>query len=67
MLHAKFQIIYSQFWGRSFVKDFTIYGDGGHLGNVTLTIFTNFRSPFQGMFFMKFDYEWPSGFIEEDI
>ena len=65
MLHAKFQIIYSRFWGRSFVKVFTIYVDGGHPGHVTLTIYTNFRSPFQGMLYMKFDYEWPSGFIEE--
>ena len=38
MLHANFQIIYSQFWRRSFVKGFTIYGDGGHLGHVTMTI-----------------------------
>ena len=67
MLHAKFQIIYSQFWGRRFVKVFTIYGDGGHLGHVTMAIYTNFRSPFVGMCYMKFDYEWPSGFIEEDI
>ena len=63
MLHAKFQIIYFRFWGRSLVKVFTIYGDGGHLGHVTLTIYTNF----QGMLYMKFGYEWPSGFIEEDI
>ena len=45
MLHAKFQIIYSQFWGRSFVKDFTIYGDGGHLGHVTLTILNKLSIP----------------------
>ena len=67
MPHANFQIIYSQFWGRSFVKVLTIYGDGGHLGRVTLTIYANFRSPFQGMLYMKFDYELPSSFIEEDI
>ena len=67
MLHAKFQIIYSRFWGRILVKVYTIYGDGGLLGLVTLTIYTNFRSPFQGMLYMKFDYEWPGGFIEEDI
>ena len=53
MLHAKFQIIYSRFLGRSRVKIFTIYGDGGHLGHVTLTIYTNFRSPFQGMPLME--------------
>ena len=66
MLHDNFQIIYSQFWGRSFVKVFTIYGDGSHLDHMTLTILkTNFRSPFQGMLYIKFDYEWPSGFIED--
>ena len=42
MLHAKFEIMYSRFWERSFVKVFTIYGDGGHLGHVTLTIYTKF-------------------------
>ena len=67
MLHAKFQIIYSRFWGRSLVKDFIINGDGGHLGHVTLTIHSNFRSAFQGMLYMKFDSEWPSGFKEKDI
>ena len=29
-----------------FLKVFTIYGHGGHLGHVTWTIYTNFRSPF---------------------
>ena len=53
MLHAKFQIIYSRFWGRSLVKFFTIYGDGGHLGHVTMTIYSNFRSPFQGILYMN--------------
>ena len=67
MLHAKFQIIYSRFWGRSFLKVFTIYGDGGHHGHVTLTILNKLSTPFQGMLYMKFDYEWPSVFTEEDI
>ena len=38
MLHANFQIVFSRFWGRSFVKVFIIYRDGGHFGNVTMTI-----------------------------
>ena len=37
------------------------------IGHVTLNIFTNSRSLFQGMLYMKVDSEWPSGFIEEDI
>ena len=67
MLHDKFQIIYSRFCGRRLVKVFIIYGGDGHLGHVTLAIYTIFRSRFQGMLYIKFDYEWPSGFIEEDI
>ena len=33
------------FW-RRFLKVFAIYSHGGHLGYVTWTIYTNFRSPF---------------------
>ena len=33
---------------------FTVYGHGGHLGHVTLTIYINFRSPFLRMHHMKF-------------
>ena len=34
------------FWGRrfKFLKVFTIYGHGGHIGNVTLRVSTNFYS-----------------------
>ena len=45
MLHVNLQIIYSQFRGRSFVKVFTIYGDGGHLGHVTLTNLNKLSTP----------------------
>ena len=48
--------------GKKICRDFTIHGDGGYLGHVTLTIYTNFRPPFPGNLYMKFDYEWPSGF-----
>ena len=33
------------FWRRRFLKGFTIYGRGGHLGQVTQTLQTNFHSP----------------------
>ena len=45
---------------------FAIHSHGGHLGHVTWTIFTNFRSTFLRMRHMKFGYDWPSGFLGED-
>ena len=36
---------YSRFWRRRFLKVFTIYGRGGHLGQRTATILAIFRSP----------------------
>ena len=45
-----------------FFKVFTIYGHGGHLGHVTWTIYTNFRSPFPRRLHIKFGFDWPSGF-----
>ena len=47
-------------------KVFTIYGRGGHLGHVTWTIYTNFRSPFPRRLHIKFGVDWPSGFGGED-
>ena len=46
---------------------FTIYGHGGHLGHVTLTIYINFLSPFLRMLHMKFGFDWPNGFRGEDL
>ena len=46
---------------------FTIYGHGGHLGHVTRTIWTNFRSPILRSLHMKFEFIWPSGFRGEDV
>ena len=56
-----------RFRRRRFLKVFTIYGHGGHLGHVTWTIYKNFRPPFQRMLYMKFDFDWLSGFRGEDI
>ena len=39
-----------------------IYGRGGHLGHVTRTIWTNFRSHILRSLHMKFEFDWPSGF-----
>ena len=52
------------FWFRRrwFFKVCTIYGHGGHLGHVTGTIWTNFRSSIQRRLHMKFGFNRPSGF-----
>ena len=68
MLHAKFQDHRtSGSREKYFFKVFTIYGHGGHLGHVTWTIYTNFRSPFPRRLHIKFDFDWPSGFRGEDV
>ena len=62
MLHAKFFFNSSRF-----LKVFTIYGHGGHLGHVTWTIYINFLSPFPRRLQMKFGFDLPSVFREEDL
>ena len=46
---------------------FTIYGHGGHLGHVTWIIYKHIDSPFPLMLPIKFGFDWPSGFREEDL
>ena len=82
MLHTKFSRSSAfQFQRRRFLKVFTIYGHGGHLGHVTLTIWTCFRSPFQEGFtwnlasnglvviqekkFKNIESEWPWSKVNE--
>ena len=68
MLHAKFQNHRpSGSIEEDFFKVFAIYSHGGHLGHVTWTIYTNFRSPFLWMIHMKFGFDWPSGFRRDDL
>ena len=50
-----------------FLKIFTIYGHGGHLGHVTSTIYINFVSYFPRRIHMKFGIDWLIGFKEEDV
>ena len=45
----------------------TIYGRGGHLGNVTWISRSNFRLPYPWMLHMKFHFDWCSSFREEDL
>ena len=50
-----------------FLRVFTIYGRGGHLGDVTKTICSNFRSPILRSLHMKYELNWPSSFRGEDV
>ena len=68
MFHDKFQNHRPSGSGEEdFLKVFAIYSHGGHFGHVTWNIYTNFRSPFLRMLHMKFGFDWPSGFREEDL
>ena len=68
MLHAKFQDHRTSGSGEEdFLRFFSIYGHGGHLGHVTWTIYTNFRSPFPRRLHIKFGFDWSSGFRGEDV
>ena len=48
-----------------FQRKFAIYSHGGHLGHVTLTIYTNFHSLFLRMLHKKFGFDWLSDFRED--
>ena len=52
---------HARFWRRRFLKVFTIYGRGGHLGQRTATILAIFRSPTLRRLHMKFEQNWPRG------
>ena len=68
MLHTKFRGNRLTGSGEEdFFKVFTIYGHGGHLGHVTWTIYTNFRSPSPRRHHIKFGFDWPSCFRGEDV
>ena len=43
------------------------YGNGGHLDLRTVTISTNFQSPFNTRLHMMFEEIWPRGFSGEVI
>ena len=50
-----------------FLKLFTIYGHGGHLGQWTATILAMFRSPNLRRLHMKFEQNWLKGFRGEVV
>ena len=67
MLHAKFQDHMTSGSGEEDFLRFLSYWHCGHLGHVTWTIHTNFRSPFPRRPHIKFGFDWPSGFRGEDV
>ena len=68
MLHIKFHDNRPTGSGEEdFWRVFTLYWHGGHLGHVTCTLRTNFRSPIPWMLQIKFDFNWLSGFRKDDV
>ena len=68
MLHTKSQGHQPSGSGEEdFLRVFTIYGRGGHLGHVTKTILTNLSSPILRSLHMKYEFKWPSSLREEDV
>ena len=68
MLHTKFHENRPAGSGEEdFLVVFTIYGCGGHLGHVTWISQSNFRLPYPWMLHIKFHFDWPSSFREEDL
>ena len=68
MLHAKFQDKRTFGSGEEdFLKVFTIYGHGSHLGHVTCTIYINFLSHFPRRLHIKFGTDWPCGFRDDNV
>ena len=57
MLHAKFQDHSSSGSGEEDFLRFLPY----------MGIYINFRSPFPRRLHIKFGFDWPSGFREEDV
>ena len=60
MLHAKFQNHRPSGSEEEDFIFFAIYSHGGHLGHVTLTIYTNFHFLFLRMLHIKFGFDWLS-------
>ena len=61
MLHIKFRGNRPAGSGEEdFLRVFTIYGHGGHLGHVTKIMLANFHFLVPESFHTKFISEWPS-------
>ena len=68
MLHTKFRVNRPAGSGEEdCCVVFTIVGHGGHLGHVTQISRSHFRSPYQWTRHIKFHFDWPRSFREEDL
>ena len=68
MLHTKFRGNRPAGSGEEdFLRVFTIYGRGSHLGHVTQMPRTKYRYPYPRRLYIKFDFDRPSGFGDEDV
>ena len=67
MLHTRFSGNRPAGSREDFLRVFTIYGCGGHLGHVTQMPRTNFRSPFPRRLHIKLGFDWASGFEGEEV
>ena len=67
MLHTKLRGNRPAGSGEDFLRVFTIYGRGGHLGHLTQMPQTKYRSPYPRRLHIKFGFDQPSGFGEEDV
>ena len=62
MLHTKFRENRPAGSGGRFLKGYTIYGRGGHLGHVTSIMSLDLHFLVPESFHTKFISEWPSSF-----
>ena len=68
MLHIKFRGNRPTGSGEEdFLRVFTIYGRGGHLGHVTWISRSNLKWDYPRRLHIKFQLDRPSGFREEDL
>ena len=68
MLHTKFHGNWSTGSGEEdFLRVFTIYRRGGHLGHVTQMLRTNSGFSYPRRLHIKFGFDRPSSFGEEDV
>ena len=54
-------IRHPRLWRSRFLKVYTIYQHGGHLGQWTATSLVIFHSPAPGRLQIKFEQQWPRG------
>ena len=66
MLHTKFRENRPA-GSRRFLSGFYHIWARRHLGHVTYISGSNFRYPYPGMLHIKFQFDWPCGFREEDL